>query len=136
MAEIEASWDGVALTLEASRLAQSSTDGYCRLMAAGLRKTQPVASTSGIAARRLGGGEIHRLDVSFTLGGVNVCPCHLSCFELAPAVPDYLYALATLYAQQQRWPRALACAEELVRMRPADEQLRRFLVQVRRMAKP
>jgi tetratricopeptide (TPR) repeat protein len=57
-------------------------------------------------------------------------------FALAPTAPDYLYALATLYAQQQRWPRALACAEELVKLRPTDEEAQRFLAQLRRMAKP
>lgn len=57
-------------------------------------------------------------------------------FELAPASVDYLYALATLYAQQKRWPRAVACAEELVRMRPTDERLKQFLAQLQQMAKP
>jgi tetratricopeptide (TPR) repeat protein len=55
-------------------------------------------------------------------------------FELAPASTDYLYALATLYAQQKRWPKALACAEELVRMRPTDDRLKQFLEQLKQMA--
>ncbi len=48
-------------------------------------------------------------------------------YELMPAVPDYLHALTILYVQQERWSRALKCAEELARRHrhlPQMQQLR------------
>jgi len=54
-------------------------------------------------------------------------------FELAPDSTDYLHALAILYTQQGRWPRAIACAEQLVRMRPSEPQFQQFLAEVRRL---
>ena len=52
--------------------------------------------------------------------------------ELSPRAPDFLHALAILYMQQKRWPRAIACAEELIRLRPEDPSLRGLLEQIRR----
>ena len=48
-------------------------------------------------------------------------------YRLAPAVPDFLYALAIFYAQQKQWDRAIACAGELVRMQPDSRQWPSFL---------
>jgi tetratricopeptide (TPR) repeat protein len=47
--------------------------------------------------------------------------------RLAPREPDYLYALAILYAQQGRWTRAIACAEEMVRRWPGEGRGRQLL---------
>jgi len=55
-------------------------------------------------------------------------------YELTPANTDYLLALAILYAQQERWPKALAVAEELVRRQPENPQFQRMLMQYRRQA--
>jgi tetratricopeptide (TPR) repeat protein len=54
-------------------------------------------------------------------------------FELQPGSTDYLHALAILYTQQGRWPQAVACAEQLVRMRPNEPQFQQFLAEVRRL---
>lgn len=48
-------------------------------------------------------------------------------YDLAPHVPDYLHALAILYAQQEQWSRAIACAKELVRSQPGDPRFEQFL---------
>ncbi len=53
-------------------------------------------------------------------------------YELMPAVPDYLHALTILYVQQERWSRALKCAEELARRHrhlPQMQQLRDHIKQ-------
>ena len=55
-------------------------------------------------------------------------------YKLAPRVPDYLSALVSLYTQQERWDRALKCAEELVRRQPDDPQMRALLEYVKREA--
>lgn len=55
-------------------------------------------------------------------------------YKLAPQVPDYLSALVSLYTQQERWDRALKCAEELVRRQPDDPQMRALLEYVKREA--
>lgn len=47
--------------------------------------------------------------------------------ELAPAVADYLHALAILYAQQNQWPRAIATAERLVAQHPREQAFRMLL---------
>jgi len=54
-------------------------------------------------------------------------------FRLSPQT-QFLQALAILYAQQGRWAKAIACAEELVRMRPNDPELQQFLQGLRRSA--
>jgi len=48
-------------------------------------------------------------------------------YELASGNPDFLYALAVLYVQQERWARAVACGEELVRRWPSDPRYRALL---------
>ncbi len=55
-------------------------------------------------------------------------------YRLEPEVPDYLYALAVLYSQQQRWSRALACAEELVRRFPGVPAFQGLLLGIRQEA--
>ena len=55
-------------------------------------------------------------------------------YNLAPGVPDYLYALAILYSQEERWTRAIKCAEELVRRAPGDRQMQDLLNQLKREA--
>lgn len=57
-------------------------------------------------------------------------------YRLEPQTPDYLYALAVLYAQQQRWSQALACAEELVRRFPGDPRFRALRAEIRAQAPP
>lgn len=47
--------------------------------------------------------------------------------ELAPSVPDYLHALAILYAQQERWPHAIAAGERLVREHPREPAFQSLL---------
>jgi Flp pilus assembly protein TadD len=55
-------------------------------------------------------------------------------YELAPANPDYLGALAILYAQQGRWSSAVACAKELVRRHPDNRQFQAMLSQFQQQA--
>ncbi len=43
-----------------------------------------------------------------------------------------LHALAILYAQQNRWDRAVTCAENLVQIQPGNPQWRQFLDEMRR----
>jgi tetratricopeptide (TPR) repeat protein len=52
--------------------------------------------------------------------------------KLAPSNVDFLYALAVLYTQQERWARAVACLEELVRRRPNERQFRQLLEYAKR----
>ena len=54
-------------------------------------------------------------------------------YKLAPDAPDYLYALAILYAQEKRHARALACAEELARRWPENRAFQELLREVQRM---
>jgi len=54
-------------------------------------------------------------------------------YRLSPQA-EFLRALAIFYAQQARWTRAVACAEELLRSRPHDPELQRFLQGLRREA--
>ncbi len=54
--------------------------------------------------------------------------------KLSPRTPDYLNALAIFYAQQKRWARAIACAEELARIEPHNTQVRSLLEHVKREA--
>jgi len=56
-----------------------------------------------------------------------------SALELAPRTPDFLNALAILYIQQRRWPQAIACAEQLVRLAPENVEFQRLLAQIRAM---
>jgi tetratricopeptide (TPR) repeat protein len=59
--------------------------------------------------------------------------------ELAPAAPDYLHALAILYAQTEQWPRAIAVAERLVRQHPREpgfQSLLNYLKEQSQQAKP
>ena len=58
-----------------------------------------------------------------------------SALDLAPRTPDFLNALATLYIQQQRWPQAIDCAEQLVRLAPENIDFQRLLAQIRAMQK-
>jgi predicted CXXCH cytochrome family protein len=58
----------------------------------------------------------------------------LKAHQLAPSAIDYLYALATLYAQQNQWPKARAAAEQLVREHPADPRCASLLEYVRRQS--
>jgi tetratricopeptide (TPR) repeat protein len=55
-------------------------------------------------------------------------------FELSPGEIDVLHALVILYAQQERWDRALAGAEELVRRQPGERGWRELLDHLRRQA--
>jgi len=55
-------------------------------------------------------------------------------YRLEPGRPDYLHALAVLYAQQRRWSRALACAEELVRRFPGQRLFQALLLEIRAQA--
>ena len=48
--------------------------------------------------------------------------------------PDYLYALTILYTQQNRWPEATRCAEELVRRWPTVREMHELAAQVARQA--
>ncbi|HEX4131239.1 MAG TPA: multiheme c-type cytochrome [Pirellulales bacterium] len=52
-------------------------------------------------------------------------------WKLAPASTEYLYALTVLYAQQDDWSNALACAEQLAKM---DASYRGFYSQIMRQA--
>jgi len=54
--------------------------------------------------------------------------------QLAPRNADYLYALAILYSQQNRWARAVACAEQLVRTQPNSRQMHELLEYAKREA--
>jgi tetratricopeptide (TPR) repeat protein len=51
--------------------------------------------------------------------------------ELAPRTVDFLNALCVLYVQQQRWPQAISCAEQLVRISPENPQFQQLLEQVK-----
>ncbi len=55
--------------------------------------------------------------------------------RLAPREPDYVNALAVYYSQQGDWPKALVCAEQLVRLEPGNRAYRSLLDMVRRQAK-
>jgi len=55
-------------------------------------------------------------------------------YKLAPHVPDYLAALANLYAQQKRWAAAVKCAEELLRRQPDDPQMQQLLQYLKQQA--
>ncbi len=55
-------------------------------------------------------------------------------YELEPETPDFLHALTIFYSQQKRWPRAIACAEELVRRFPQNPQMHSLLEYVRQQA--
>ena len=55
--------------------------------------------------------------------------------EIAPRTPDFLNALAILYIQQRRWPQAIDCAEQLVRLAPENIEFRQQLEQIREMQK-
>jgi Flp pilus assembly protein TadD len=55
--------------------------------------------------------------------------------RLAPAEPDYVNALAVYYTQQGDWPKALVCAEQLVRLEPGNRAFRSLLEMVRRQGK-
>jgi len=52
-------------------------------------------------------------------------------YDLSPGTIDYLNALAHLYLEQERWPRAIACIEEMLRRVPGDEGLERLLRRAR-----
>ncbi len=54
--------------------------------------------------------------------------------ELAPATPDYLHAIAILYAQQNQWPRAIAAAERLVQQYPREQAFTVLLEHLRRQS--
>ena len=54
--------------------------------------------------------------------------------ELAPATPDYLHALAILYAEQNQWARAIAVAERLVQQFPREPAFSTLLEQLRRQS--
>ena len=57
--------------------------------------------------------------------------------RLAPAEPDYVYALAELYVKQERWAEAAECARRLVDLRPNVPQFRALLQQTEaRAAQP
>jgi Flp pilus assembly protein TadD len=55
-------------------------------------------------------------------------------YKLAPQVSDYLVVLTNLYAQQERWDRAVQCAEELVRQQPDNPQMQALLRYVKQEA--
>ena len=46
-----------------------------------------------------------------------------------------LHALTIFYAQQERWERAIACAEKLAQMQPGNPQWKRFLQELRGQSK-
>jgi len=46
--------------------------------------------------------------------------------KLSPGATEFLHALAILYAQGKQWGRARGCAEELLRLEPANPQWRSF----------
>jgi tetratricopeptide (TPR) repeat protein len=47
---------------------------------------------------------------------------------------ETLYALAGLYAQQRRWPKAVACLQELAQKYPANRELQQTLLQYQQQA--
>jgi len=60
-------------------------------------------------------------------------PLKTAC-SLAPGEPDYLYALTILYTQQERWPEAQRCAEELVHRWPNVREMHELAAGVARQA--
>lgn len=56
-------------------------------------------------------------------------------YKLDGGTPDYLHALAILYAQQKNWQQAARCAEELVRLWPENPQMRGLLEYVQRQSR-
>ena len=60
-------------------------------------------------------------------------------YRLEPGQPQFLEALATLYAQEKQWEQAVKCADELVRRHPANRQyqgLKRMLEDSRKRVGP
>jgi tetratricopeptide (TPR) repeat protein len=51
--------------------------------------------------------------------------------RLSPASADFLHALAILYAQQEAWDQARACAEHLLRLEPRNRQWQALLELIR-----
>jgi len=56
----------------------------------------------------------------------------VTAYKLAPDAADYLHALTIFYIQQQRWTRAVGCAEELVRRHPNHPQFRSLLEEAKK----
>jgi tetratricopeptide (TPR) repeat protein len=54
----------------------------------------------------------------------------VAAYRLAPESADFLYALVDMYVRQERWAKATACAEALVRLHPGDPRWQRLLRQV------
>ena len=55
-------------------------------------------------------------------------------YKLSPGSLDFLNALARLYAQQEQWSRAVACAEEMARIEPRDPDVQALLDYVRQQS--
>jgi Flp pilus assembly protein TadD len=51
--------------------------------------------------------------------------------RMEPNSPDYLFALALLHKEHQRWREAIECAERLVQLRPEDARYRQLLAELR-----
>jgi predicted CXXCH cytochrome family protein len=58
----------------------------------------------------------------------------LAAHRLAPRSADFLFALMDMYVKQERWPRAVACAEQLVKLQPGNPRWQALLEQVQTQA--
>jgi predicted CXXCH cytochrome family protein len=56
--------------------------------------------------------------------------------RLAPSDPQILYALASVYAAEEKWDAARSCAERLAALRPADRKAAELLERIRRARRP
>ncbi len=54
--------------------------------------------------------------------------------ELEPNNGDFVYALATFYAEQKRWAKAYEQAQKLAKLMPDNPQVIQFIEQIRRQA--
>jgi len=53
----------------------------------------------------------------------------------SPQSTQFIHALAILYAQQEDWPRALACVEQLIHIEPENRQWPRLLESLRQASR-
>jgi Tfp pilus assembly protein PilF len=58
----------------------------------------------------------------------------VAAYRLSPGSADFLYALVDMYSKQERWSKAIACAQELVRLRPHDPRWQSLLRQIQQKA--
>ena len=59
----------------------------------------------------------------------------LAALKISPQNVDYLYALTILYVQQENWVKAEACARQMCRLQPGNQQFQHLLRQITQQAK-